>query len=121
MGAASLALAGALQMLPMEANFDALTWFDWTVPWFVPLAVVGVLATAFAYVAGIAAITRLGPRLASFVGLFEVVLAWLLLGEALGWLQIVGGALILAGVVCIRLERTATPRPEALLEVDPHD
>jgi len=49
---------------------------------------------------------RLGSRLASFAGLTEVVfaaaLAWLLLAEVPGPLQLVGGACILAGVVLVR-------------------
>jgi drug/metabolite transporter (DMT)-like permease len=69
------------------------------------------VSTAFAYVAGIAAIGMLGSRLAAFLGLSEVVFAgivgWLLLGEALGPVQILGGILILAGIVCVRMERRA--------------
>jgi drug/metabolite transporter (DMT)-like permease len=69
------------------------------------------VSTAFAYVAGIAAIGMLGSRLAAFLGLSEVVFAgivgWLLLGEALGPVQILGGLLILAGIVCVRMERRA--------------
>ena len=70
-----------------------------------PLAVVGVLATALAYAAGITAAGLLGSRLSSFAGLLEVVAAtvyaWLLLGESLGALQLVGGVLILAGIQLI--------------------
>jgi drug/metabolite transporter (DMT)-like permease len=58
-------------------------------------------------VLGIAASRRLGSRLASFVGLAEVVsavlFAWLLLGEAPSAVQFAGGALILAGVVVVKL------------------
>ena len=67
----------------------------------------GVVTAAVAYVTGIAAGRRLGSRLASFVALLEVVFgcvfAWLLLGELPRPIQLVGGVLILAGVVAVKL------------------
>ena len=70
--------------------------------WWLPLVGLGVVTAALAYVAGIAAGRLLGPRLSSFIGLFEVVsaigFAWLLLGELPRPIQLVGGVLILAGV-----------------------
>lgn len=91
-----------------------------TVAWFVPVLIVSLVSTAFAYTAGIAGAARVGARLASFLGLLEVVFAsafsWLLLGEALGPAQLAGAALILAGVVLVRLERPAvSPLPESAL------
>ncbi|HEX6365243.1 MAG TPA: DMT family transporter, partial [Agromyces sp.] len=72
---------------------------------------VGAFSTAFAYVAGIQAIRMLGTRLSSFLGLSEVifaaVVAWALLGEAIGPVQALGGLLILAGIVLVKLERQA--------------
>jgi drug/metabolite transporter (DMT)-like permease len=66
-------------------------------------------------VTGIAAAGRLGSRAASFLGLAEVLFAaafaWILLGEALSPLQLVGGALILGGIACVRLAGTATEPP----------
>ena len=73
---------------------------------------VGAFSTAFAYVAGIQAIRMLGTRLSSFLGLSEVVfaaiVAWALLGEAIGPVQLIGGLLILAGIVLVRMERSAS-------------
>ncbi|MDR6904415.1 drug/metabolite transporter (DMT)-like permease [Agromyces sp. 3263] len=110
-GAVALAITGAVGLLPMEAVFTEVPFLGGSAPWWVPLVTVGVVSTAFAYVAGIAAIGMLGSRLAAFLGLSEVVFAgivgWLLLGEALGPVQILGGILILAGIVCVRLERRA--------------
>jgi drug/metabolite transporter (DMT)-like permease len=67
-----------------------------------------VIATAIAYAAGITGATLLGSRLASFIGLLEVVFAslfaWLLLDERLTLLQAVGGALILGGIAAVRVE-----------------
>ncbi|QAY74364.1 EamA/RhaT family transporter [Agromyces protaetiae] len=108
-GAVALALAGLVGVLPMEARFGGVDFLGASVPWFVPLVVVGLVSTAFAYLAGLAAIGILGGKLAAFLGLSEVVFAgiagWVLLGEALGPLQILGGLLILGGIVCVKLER----------------
>ncbi|WP_336603889.1 EamA family transporter [Agromyces seonyuensis] len=112
-GAIALGLVGATGLLPMEANFGEVAFLGGAAPWWVPLVVVGALSTAFAYFAGVTAIGLLGTRVAAFLGLSEVVFAavagWLLLGEALGALQLLGGALILAGIVCVRLERSRVP------------
>jgi len=75
----------------------------------VPLGIVALVGTSFAYVASIAASQALGSRLMSFVGLLEVVFAsvfaWLVLGEAITALQGFGGLLILGGIALVRMER----------------
>ena len=52
----------------------------------------------------------LGAKLASFVGLsevlFTVLFAWVLLGELPRPVQLVGGLFILAGVVAVRSEQS---------------
>jgi drug/metabolite transporter (DMT)-like permease len=74
------------------------------------------VTAAIAYTTGIAAIRRLGSRLASFVALTEVlsgvVWAWLLLDEFPGALQLLGGGLILAGVVAVKLGERSVIRVE---------
>ncbi|MFD5831185.1 DMT family transporter [Lentzea sp. NPDC060358] len=104
-----LALVGALGLLPFTAAFGDLVLFDTRTPWWVPLLVVAVVGTALAYASGITASGILGSRLASFIGLLEVVsaslFAWLLLGEELSTLQLFGGVLILAGIASVRAER----------------
>ena len=56
-------------------------------PWWVPLLWVAAVATTLGYALGVMAVPRVGSRIASFVGLSEVLFAlgfaWLLLGEAL--------------------------------------
>ncbi|WP_019202780.1 DMT family transporter [Tsukamurella sp. 1534] len=84
-----------------------------TVPWWVPAVVIGAVATGLAYVAGILAINLVGPTLASFLGFSEVVaaavVAWVMLGEALTPVQIVGAVAIVAGVIAVkRGERRST-------------
>ncbi|GIE48005.1 membrane protein [Amorphoplanes nipponensis] len=106
-----LALAGATGLLPVSAAFGDLSLFGRAVPWWLPLLIVAVVGTAAAYATGIAASAVLGSRLASFLGLLEVVsaalLAWLLLDERLTPLQFVGGGLILGGIAAVRTASTA--------------
>lgn len=121
-GAIVLGLAGLVGLVPFAAVFVDVDFLGGTAPWWVPAIAVGLVSTAFAYVAGISAIRMLGTRLASFLGLSEVVfagvVAWLLLGEAIAPLQLVGGVLILAGIVLVRLERPAADPVARALDVD---
>ena len=113
-----LALVGAAGVLPFTAVFGDVPLFGSPLPWWVPLLVVAVIGTAVAYATGITASAVLGSRLASFIGLLEVVsaslFAWLLLGEKLTPLQFVGGALILGGIAAVRSERPAGPDEPAI-------
>ena len=110
-GAIELWIIAPTGLLPVAATFGEVPFLGGSSPWWVPTIAVALFSTAVAYVAGIAAIGRLGSRLSSFLGLTEVLFAgvfgWLLLGEALGPIQIVGGVLVLAGIVLIRLEKPA--------------
>jgi drug/metabolite transporter (DMT)-like permease len=94
------------------------------VPWWLPLVGLGVITAGFAYCMGIAASRRLGSRLSSFVALLEVVagvtFAWLLLDQLPGPLQLLGGMLIIAGVVVVKLgERPPAPRPASITTLTP--
>jgi len=106
----ALALAG---LLPMQATTAPATYDGRAVAAWVPLVGLGLVSAALAFTTGIAASRRLGSRLASFVGLVEVLAAigaaWLLLGELPGLVQLVGGALILAGVVAVKLGEKGLP------------
>lgn len=106
-GALVLAVLGVLGVLPMRASTSTTSYADVDVAWWVPLVLLGLVTAALAYVAGIAAGRRLGSRLASFVALLEVLSsvfwAWLLLHELPGAVQLLGGLLILAGVVSVKL------------------
>ena len=59
-----------------------------------------------AYPSGIVAVRRLGSSLASFVSLteviFAVVIAFVLLGQRPGLMQLLGGALILVGIALVQ-------------------
>jgi drug/metabolite transporter (DMT)-like permease len=112
-GGLTLLAAGLVGIVPLAASRADVTLADASVPWWVPIAGLGVVTAALAYVLGIAATRRLGSRLAAFVGLSEavcgVLFAWLLLAEAPRAVQLGGGALILAGVVLVRLGERSTP------------
>ncbi|MEV4347277.1 DMT family transporter [Actinoplanes sp. NPDC049596] len=110
-GSLTLALASLAGLVPFVTVTTDVTVVHSTTPWWLPLLVVAVVGTAIAYATGIAGSARLGSRLASFVGLLEVVFAslfaWLVLGESLSALQLIGGVLILAGITAIPSEKPA--------------
>ncbi|MEI5674620.1 MULTISPECIES: EamA family transporter [unclassified Nocardioides] len=118
-GTAVLGTLGLVGLMPMTASTARASYAVGDVAWWVPLIGLGVITAALAYVAGVAANRRLGSRLASFVALLEVVasvgFAWLLLDELPRAVQLVGGLLILAGVVGVKLGertvRTEVPTP----------
>jgi drug/metabolite transporter (DMT)-like permease len=111
-GGAMLALIGAAGLLPFTATFDDVPLLGTPAPWWVPLAVVAIFGTAIAYATGIIGANRLGSRLASFIGLLEVVFAsvfaWLLLGENLTLIQLGGGVLILCGIAAVNQATEST-------------
>jgi drug/metabolite transporter (DMT)-like permease len=108
-GGIVLGVVGVVGLVPFTVTTAPVTLFGGSVAWWVPLLIVGVVATAVAYTANITASEMLGSRLASFTGLLEVVAAtlyaWLLLGEDLSLVQLLGGALILAGIGFVRSAR----------------
>ncbi len=107
LGGVALLVAGAVGIVPFAVSAAPVAFDGFTVVWWLPVLALGVVTAALAYVVGIAATRRLGSRLASFVALTEVVMAlvfaWLLLGEAPGPVQLAGGALIVGGVVAVKL------------------
>jgi drug/metabolite transporter (DMT)-like permease len=115
-GAAALAALGWAGVVPMTATAGRVEFVGHRVSWIVPVLGLSLVAAVIAYVAGIGAARRLGPKLASFVGmaevLFAILFAWLLLAQLPSVLQFVGGVLILAGVTLVRLDESRPPHPE---------
>jgi drug/metabolite transporter (DMT)-like permease len=107
-GAAAIALLGAVRAVPLRFAATDVTLLHSSVSWLVPVLGLGVIAAAIAYVTGIAAARQLGPKLGSFVAMAEVLFAagfaWVLLHQVPTGMQFLGGALILAGVVAVRLD-----------------
>ena len=112
-GGLLLLAAGMAGLVPLTASVAPVAYDGFTVAWWIPITVLGVVTAAAAYGWGTAATCRLGARLASFVALSEVlaalVFAGLLLGQAPAPVQLVGGALILAGVVTVRRGEPVAP------------
>jgi drug/metabolite transporter (DMT)-like permease len=125
--AASGLLTGALVMgllcltglMPFRAPAVDVVLGGVEVPWWMPILWVAAVATTLGYAFGVMAVPRIGSRVASFVGLSEVLFAlgfaWIFLAEVPAPVQFVGGALLLAGVVLVRADASSSgnPRGEA--------
>ena len=101
----------------MHATFGQVDFSGTTrTSWLVPVLGLSLVAAAFAYVAGIAAARLLGAKLASFVGLtevlFAVLFAWLLLGQLPGRMQLLGGVFIIGGVTLVRIDELGLARAD---------
>jgi drug/metabolite transporter (DMT)-like permease len=107
-GAAALAALAWAGVLPVTATTGDVGFLGHQVSWVVPVLGLSLVAAALAYVAGIGAARRLGAKLASFIGmaevLFAILFAWLLLGQLPSVVQFLGGALILGGVTLVRVD-----------------
>ncbi|QYJ05569.1 DMT family transporter [Nocardioides panacisoli] len=117
-GSALLGVLAVAGVLPMHAADLPVSYAGVQTSWWLPLLLLGIVTAAVAYTSGIAAGRRLGSRLASFVGLNEVlaavIFAWLLLGELPSGWQFVGGVLILLGVVAVKAGERTVVREEPL-------
>jgi drug/metabolite transporter (DMT)-like permease len=121
-GGTVLLVAAAVGFLPYEAPAVDVTLLDTQVSWLVPVLGLSLVAAVIAYVAGIFGARLLGAKVASFVGLTEVLFAvgfaWLLLGQRLSPVQLLGGVLVVAGIALVRVdELRASPSAPA---VTPH-
>jgi drug/metabolite transporter (DMT)-like permease len=98
--------AGICGVVPLAATTAPVALAGHTVPWWVPVGLMGAVTAGLGYGSGVAATRRLGARLASFVMLSEVLaallFAWALLGQAPAPVQLLGGIAVVAGVVVVR-------------------
>ncbi|MDP9436999.1 MAG: DMT family transporter [Actinomycetota bacterium] len=112
-GGVALLTAGAAGALPLAAPRVDVVLLDAEVGWLVPVLGLSLVAAVVAYVAGIAGARLLGPKLASFVGLtevlFAVLFAWLLLDQVLTPAQLAGGVLVVAGIALVRVDELRVP------------
>jgi drug/metabolite transporter (DMT)-like permease len=111
-GSFALGLAGIAGLVEMRAGTGDATYNGTSVAWWLPVLGLGVVTAGVSYLTGIFASRVLGARLASFLGLlevlFSVVFAWLLLGQLPGAIQLLGGVLILGGVIVVRAGEPAS-------------
>jgi drug/metabolite transporter (DMT)-like permease len=116
-GAGVLLALGAAGALPLHATFGAVEFAGHRTSWLVPIVGLSLVAAVISYVAGIGAARILGAKLSSFVGLtevmFAVLVAWLVLGELPTAVQLLGGALIVAGVALVRVDELRPQRRQA--------
>jgi drug/metabolite transporter (DMT)-like permease len=125
-GALALLLVGAVGALPLKAPRTDVTLASTHVSWLVPVLGMSLVAAVVAYVTGIVGARLLGARVASFVGLteilFAVLFAWLLLGQAPRLIQLAGGVLMVAGIALVRLdappEDAAVPARQQLVTTE---
>lgn len=104
-GAAAAAVLNLTHLMPAQFMFTDVTFAGLRVSWMVPAALL-VLFTVGAYTCGVIGLRFLGPTVGSFVNLSEVpfsaLAAWVILTETLSPLQVVGGAVILTGICCVK-------------------
>jgi len=113
-GAVALAVLALVRILPMQFVASDVVVASQRLPWWGAIGELAVVAAAAAYLLGTFATRRLGATVASFVGLsevlFAILFAWLLLGQLPRPVQLVGGALVVAGVVAVRAGELRAPR-----------
>jgi drug/metabolite transporter (DMT)-like permease len=116
-GAVALGLAAVVGVLPVDASRAPVVFRGAEVSWLVPVLGLSLVAAVVAYVAGINAARLLGAKVASFVGLtevlFAVLFAWLLLGQQLGGVQIAGAVLVVGGIALVRIDELTSPAEDA--------
>jgi drug/metabolite transporter (DMT)-like permease len=114
-GAVALGAAIGVGALPLHASRADVTLLDHRVSWVVPILGMSLVAAAVAYATGIAAARLLGAKIASFVGLTEVLFAvgfaWLLLGQRLDVVQAVGAVFVVGGIALVRVDEMRSPAP----------
>jgi drug/metabolite transporter (DMT)-like permease len=124
MGALTLVALGALRVLPMHASFGQVSFASHRTSWVSPVAGLALIGTVVAYLFGIAAARALGAKLASFIGLLEVVFAvlfaWLFLAQLPTGVQLVGGAFIVGGVALVRVDELRAARLLSRAVLDTH-
>jgi len=107
-GGVALVLLGLAKAVPFTASASEVVLVQHRMSWLVPVLGLSLVAAVTSYLTGIRAARVLGAKVASFVGLSEVLFAalfaWLLLGQRIGAVQMLGGLLVLTGVALVRID-----------------
>jgi drug/metabolite transporter (DMT)-like permease len=107
-GGVALGILGFAHVIAFHATTNDVQFLHHRMSWLVPVLGLALLAAALAYACGITAARILGAKLASFVGLSEVLFAalfaWLFVNQHLDRLQIAGGVLVLIGIAVVRAD-----------------
>lgn len=99
------------EAVPLPAPFDGSTAHLWTlVVWII------VLGTVLPYAFVLVALSQLGSARTGLLGMAEPVMAglvaWLILGEMLSGIQLIGAGLVLGGIVLAETARQRTSRAD---------
>ncbi|WP_024874651.1 EamA family transporter [Saccharomonospora piscinae] len=111
-GAVAVAVVAPPWTMPASVLLGPAELGPWRPPVWLLLVAVAVFSTALAYFAGISALRHLPASTASVLALLEPVvatgMAWVLLGEQLVWVQLVGAAVLLGGALLVQLTAPAS-------------
>ncbi len=127
-GTVPLTVLASPLSFPYGALASRVSLASWSVPAWVPLLWLALVATVLAYLLGVAALRYLSATVGSVLATLEVLvataIAWLLLGEELGAAQLAGGAVLLAGVVVVQARpvrpvRSVSREPRRTPPADP--
>lgn len=105
-GAVIVALACLFRVVPYVVAATPISVATFEIPWWQGLGLI-VVVTVIAYVTGVMGLRLIGATVGSFLNLLEVpssVLAsWWMLGDLPAAIQLVGGVIVLAGIVFVKL------------------
>ncbi len=122
-GALTLLALDVTRVFPFHVTTRNVVLLHRSMSWLVPVVGLSLVAAAIAYAAGIAAARRLGAKVASFVGLtevlFAVLIAWALLGQAPVLTQAVGGIIVILGIALVRTDEIRAPKLPAQQSLSP--
>ena len=114
-GAIVVAIVCAVGLLPFEITALPITVASFTLPWWGGLVAI-VAVTAIAYTMGVLGIRLIGATVSSFLNLIEVpvsvIASWWMLGDLPAVIQLLGGLVVLAGVVFVKIGDTVQERRE---------
>ncbi|HEX4224224.1 MAG TPA: EamA family transporter [Pseudonocardiaceae bacterium] len=118
-GAVLISLISAPWTLPFHLLGVRATLGGWHPSVWLLIVLIAVVSTALAYLTGIVALKWVSSTVASVLGLIEPLLAtvaaWLLLGQSLGEVQIVGVVVLLGGAALVQLTSgKPVPGPDPL-------
>ena len=106
-GAVLIAFMATPWSLPGDVLASGATFGGWQVPVWVLLVTCAVVSTAFAYLLSINSMRFLPANVVSVVALCEpivaTVVAWLMLGQTLTAVQVLGAVVLLAGATVVQL------------------
>ncbi|PRX51072.1 threonine/homoserine efflux transporter RhtA [Prauserella shujinwangii] len=110
-GAGAVFLVAPPWTLPMDIVLGPAEFGPWRPPVWALLIAVALVSTVLAYLSGITALRHLPASVASVLALCEPLIAtaaaWLVLGEALTWVQIAGAGVLLTGATIVQLTAPA--------------